>query len=367
MKNRENEILKKIEQFGNGEYFHGEELEEIRGLIQAVVTSTFDEDHANYSNLNLYDVYKHMEQMNNDCGNIADAELRSFERMNKDLHNYEKGLISGEEGEKKAEKYIKYVKSEKRVLKNVELNENGVRNELDFVVITPKCVTIVEVKNTRRDVFISEDGKQYRTGEFTEYDCEIGEKLIIKENLLKHALGIEKDDEITVRKILLFTNHKIKVQNKCENIKVCFPTQLPYLIDEFEDESKTTIDMDMVEEAIMSANLKQKYPIRFDLETYKNTFTALMAKLEKASSNDKTEEATSENLDTLIQNNCERLERIKELCDMKINLERAQEEYEKSSRSKKIKYSIWGYVMAALSGVSTITALVLVGIMLKNR
>ena len=78
------------------------------------------------------------------------------------------------------------------ILKNIELKDGDDRTELDAVVITPYGITIVEVKNTARDIFIDENGNYYRTGEFLNWDCNIVQKMNLKEDLLKRALEKEE-------------------------------------------------------------------------------------------------------------------------------------------------------------------------------
>lgn len=71
---------------------------------------------------------------------------------------------------------------------------------MDAVVITPKCVTIIEVKNTSRNIFIDEEGNYFRTGEFLKWDCNIAEKMSLKEKLLRKVLSEAEMGHLQIKK-----------------------------------------------------------------------------------------------------------------------------------------------------------------------
>lgn len=304
MVKRFNSIMETLEPYGVGVFGRNEELEEMRKLKDKIISLTFNEEHANLAHLNLIDVYKHFEQLNNENGNKADELLRNFEVSNKDFHNFIKGLESGEKGEKKAFRYLDSIKTEHIILSNIELSDENTRSEIDFVVITPHELTIVEVKNTKRNVFISQNGSYYRTGEFNTFDCSIKEKLDIKERLLRKTLASLQQD-VRVNKLLLFTDSRIQVQNQCSEINVCFADQLSYMIGRFDDESSNeVIMMSETKEVILKAEKTTKYPIKFDLKKYKEDYASLMAYLEECSlqtewSSNILEEAISDDRDNM--------------------------------------------------------------------
>ena len=171
--------------------------------------------------------------MNEDCGHVADEELQKFKEESKAFCNLIKAEISGNRGEYKAFKTLEYLHSHNRVLKNVELQDEINRSELDAVVITPKCVTIIEVKNTSRNIFIDEEGNYFRTGEFLKWDCNIAEKMSLKEKLLRKVLSEAEMGHLQIKSILVFTNNHIEVQNKYTQIRTCFINQLVHIIDSF--------------------------------------------------------------------------------------------------------------------------------------
>lgn len=285
------ELMAAMKSFGKENYHKSELLGEMFALQQEIVDLTFSGEHAATAELKIWDVERHLEQLNEDCGNVADEELARFMEGSKVLCNLIKAEISGNRGEYKAFKTLEYLKSQNRVLRNVELSDGDVRTELDAVVITPKCVTIVEVKNTSKNTFIDEEGNYYRTGEFLKWDSNIAEKMSVKEGLLRKALEVAGYGYVQIRSIVVFTNNRIEVQNKYRQIRTSFVSQLAYIIEGYRlDDSISTEDMDNLQQIIQEAERKETYPFEFDVNQYKADFANLMATLEFAKVQDEVEE-----------------------------------------------------------------------------
>ena len=278
------ELMGAMKSFGKGTYQKSELLDEMLSLQREIVELTFNGEHASTADLKIWDVEKHLEQMNQDCGNVADTELQAFKCGSKTLCNLIKAEISGIRGEAKAFRTLQYIRSKNIVLKNVELSDGDLRTELDAVVIMPGTIAIIEVKNTGKDIFIDENGDYFRTGEFLRWDCNIAEKIAVKEKLLLKALERAGIRNVQIRSIVVFTNNRIEVQNKYSRIQTCFVSQLTYILDGFKgDQVMTDNEMGRAESAIRAAESKETYPFEFDVEQYKRNFAMLMATLEEAS------------------------------------------------------------------------------------
>lgn len=280
---RMEELVAGMTSFRKENYHKDELLSEMFALQKEIVEATFNEDHASTANLRIWDVEKYLEQMNEDCGHVADEELQKFKEESKAFCNLIKAEISGNRGEYKAFKTLEYLHSHNRVLKNVELQDEINRSELDAVVITPKCVTIIEVKNTSRNIFIDEEGNYFRTGEFLKWDCNIAEKMSLKEKLLRKVLSEAEMGHLQIKSILVFTNNHIEVQNKYTQIRTCFINQLVHIIDSFMlEDVLTERDMDIVRSVIDEATSKEAYPVEFDFQQYKMDFASILATFELA-------------------------------------------------------------------------------------
>ena len=284
MNMRTNEITNSFTSFTKDAYYNGEELPELFKLQDEVVKLTFNEDHADLGSLKIWDVERHLEQMNADCGGAATEELQRFEESCKDLCNMIKGIISGNKGESKAFWSLERIRCTHKTLKNVELKSEDVRTELDAVVITKGGVYIVEVKNTGRDVFIDDEGNYYRTGEYLKYDSHIGAKMAIRKNFIQKILESQGYAEIPVRGIIVFTDSRIQVRNRCEGLTTCFLSQLPHIIDEGQAERvMKDEDLEKVYQAIEMERCSEAYPINFDAAQFKQNYAEVMTALEEAS------------------------------------------------------------------------------------
>ena len=281
---RVNEMMATMKSFSKDKYQKNELLTEMFALQQEIVGLTFNGEHASTADLKIWDVERHLEQLNQDGGNVADEELRRFKEGSKTLCNLIKAEISGNRGEAKAFRTLQYIHSRNIILKNVELSDGDHRTELDAVVVTPGVVTIVEVKNTAKNIFIDENGDYYRTGEYLRWDCNIAEKMTLKEELLKKVLVDDGLENVQIRSIVVFTDNRIEVQNKYSKIRTCFVSQLAYIIDGFKSNvNMSEEDMQHIEGLIKEAECKEAYPFDFDVAQYKMDFATLMAVLEEAS------------------------------------------------------------------------------------
>ena len=198
------ELMKEMKSFGKEVYHKSELLGEMLLLQQEIVNLTFDGEHAASANLKIWDVVDHLAGLNEECGHVADIEVDKFRESSKCFSNLIKAEISGERGEYKVFKALENLKGSSKVVKNVELADGDLHTEIDAVVITPKCLTIVEVKNTAKNIFIDEEGNYYRTGEFLKLDCNIADKMRCKETLLRKVLEDAGYDNLQIQSIIVF-------------------------------------------------------------------------------------------------------------------------------------------------------------------
>jgi len=294
------EMMAAMKSFSKEKYQRNELLSEMFALQQEIVELTFNGQHASTANLRIWDVERHLEQMNRDCGNIADEALQAFKNGSKTLCNLIKAEVSGARGEAKAFRTLQYIRNKNIVLRNVELCDGDLRTELDAVVIMPGTIAIVEVKNTAKDIFIDENGDYYRTGEFLRWDCNIAEKMSTKEDLLRKTLERKGIQNIQLRSVVVFTDNRIEVQNKYSRIRTCFVSQLAYVIDGFKGcRVMTDEEMEQAESVIIDAESNETYPFKFDVKQYKRNFATLMATLEKASATKESETLEEEVVDKI--------------------------------------------------------------------
>ena len=280
---RVNELMNSMKAFGKEKYHKSEMLYEMLKLQAEMVHLTFNVEHAATADLKIYDVEKHLEQMNKDCGNVADGELQKFQAGAYELSSLIRAEICGAKGESKAFHTLQYVQSRNRVLKNIELSDGNLRTELDAAVVLPGMVVIIEVKNTSKNILIDEEGNYFRVGEHTVWDCNIAEKMAAKEMLLKRAFATGRYQSIPVKSVVVFTNNKIRVQNESQSFSKCYVNQLPRILDDLASEALLSeSEMDEIATLIQNAECPESYCCEMDTNQFKKDFAELMAILEEA-------------------------------------------------------------------------------------
>ncbi len=281
---RISEIVNNMTSFTKGQYTKEETFNELLRLQDDLVKQTFNDEHADAAGLKIWDVENHLEKMNENLGHVADAELFEFKSGCKYVCNEIKARISGNRGEAKVFFHLDNLSIRNIVLKNIELSYGDNKTEIDALVITEKAIYIIEVKNPHRDIFISEEGHYYRIGEFLKYDSNIGEKMEIRESIISSMLAKNGIEHKPIRKIIVFTNDRIEVQNKYKGLTVCFLSQLKHIISN--DHNNETIDeyeMLKITSIIDEVRTNDQYVFEFDVNQFKNTYAQLMVKLEEAS------------------------------------------------------------------------------------
>lgn len=279
--NRVTEIAASFTSFTKDAYHKTEVLPELFALQTELVEKTFAES-SETSELKIWDVERRLDGMNVECGSIVTEQLEAFKKDCKYICNLIKAEISGNRGEMKAFDSLSRIHGEHIILKNIELSNSEMRSELDAVVITRNGTFIVEVKNTSRNIFIDEDGNYYRTGEFLRWDSHIREKMQVKESLLREVLNAKGLADIPIYEIVVFTNNRIEVQNKCRTLKTCFLSQLPYIIEKCRDTTISFTEMNLAVQAVSEANIEKSYPFEFDVDAFKMNFANILVTLEEA-------------------------------------------------------------------------------------
>lgn len=279
---RMNEILDNMHYCTKDLYRRDEMLSEMNGLEKEMIHLTFNREHAEQGGLWIRDVEDHLIRLNEENGGIANEELEQFVKDCIDFTNFRKGIISGYKGEAMTFSKLNELRIENRVMRNVELSDGTAKTELDAVVLTNKGVWIVEIKNTKKNIFIDEHGQYYRTGEYLRWDSDIGYKMRMKSELLAKLLHDEGYD-VPIKCIVLFSNDRIEVQNKYKRFTTCFLSQLNCLIEESVGETVlSTTEMDELAAKIDSIVGADTFPIKTDIEKMKRDYATLMAKLEMA-------------------------------------------------------------------------------------
>lgn len=280
--NRVKELTASMKSFGKEAYYKSELLDEMFALQQEMVTLTFNEEHSAISSMKIYDVEHYFEELNQKYGNSATKELNSFKKGAITLSRLITAEISGKRGESRAFSVLRDLKTVNRVLTNVELSDRYYRTELDAVVITPSGLTILEVKNTSRNIFIDEDGNFYRNGDYMTKDCNIAQKNDIKEKILREILRNNGINNVDIRTIVVFTDDNIEVHNKCPQVNTAFVKMLCHTIEQFRSKTRLSLEnIKALDSIVNHSRCRTAYPADFDVNQFKMDFATLKVKMEE--------------------------------------------------------------------------------------
>ena len=287
---RVNEIMKKITAFEKEMYNRDENLNELIKLQNEMGIITFGIEQA--EGKRFYDISDHYSDKNRDENRGEDELVERFRKDCHELTNAIRGEISGRKGEAQTFKRLDFLTSSHSIRKNIEIGDGSKKTEIDALVVTEKAAFIVEVKNTKRDVFIDEAGQYYRTGEFLKWDSDLGAKLAMREEFVRTAAEQAGISNMKIVKIVVFTDNRITVQNKCKDFRTCFLNQLASIIDTFDGENSMALtEIENIMAEIDEITSVSCYKPNFDIQTIKRDFAELVSTMdypEEAASKTKT-------------------------------------------------------------------------------
>ena len=287
MENRKNEILTNLTALKNKYYGKQEGLTEILKLQKEMTSEMFSNE--SIVHRNFYDIINGISNFRFRDKRIKNEIAGSFISNCYKITNKLKSEKSGMQGERIANYSLDNIREEYVVLRNLELDDNGKKTEIDFVVITKYGVFILEIKNTTRNVIIDNVGNYFTISFRGEkhFDKNIGIKCNNRKALLEKAIKKAGFLEILVKKeiqqIVVFTNTEIKVQNDFKYIKECYLSTLPHIIDEFRGEQiLSRRDMSNLLIQLQAQESQSEYlPINLDMEQFKNDFADILIIMEQ--------------------------------------------------------------------------------------
>lgn len=226
-------------------------------------------------------IMKHLHEMNNVAGNVADQELKRLSRLASIFSNHVRAQQSGITGEDRIEQYLDYMKSNHVVLRNLQLSDGVHNTEIDFLVLKQGVATIVEVKNSKRDIYIDAAGDMYKIGRYENFDSHLGAKMDFRAEVIKQLLKDAGFENMKIEKVVVFTNNRIQVQKDYRGFRVCFLSRLPHLIDDFYGTGviQFTKHLQQIADFIQSKDLNEYYPFDMDVQEFKEAFVDAYLKI----------------------------------------------------------------------------------------
>lgn len=275
-------LLSSLKGLSKDVYSREELLPEMDQLEKEMVQIVFEDGldiPAEYVHMSY--IMKHLHEVNNEAGNVADQELKKLSRLASIFSNHVRTQQSGITGEDRVEQYLGYMKSNHVVLRNLQLSDGVHNTEIDFLALKQGVATIVEVKNSKRDIYIDAAGDMYKIGRYENFDSHLGAKMDFRAEVIKQLLKDAGFENMKIEKVVVFTNNRIQVQKDYRGFRVCFLSRLPHLIDDFYGTGviQFTKHLQQIADFIQSKDLNEYYPFDMDVQEFKEAFVDAYLKI----------------------------------------------------------------------------------------
>lgn len=190
--------------------------------------------------------------------------------------------ISGMKGEAKGFRALKALEYDcgTYVLHNVCLDDGEGRTEIDALVVSPYGVFVIEMKNCRKTMTITEDG-YFQKLDNPDYQYPLGERMCCKEALVREAIG--EGCDVPVRSMLLLVNDS-DVIDEFGKVQMANRNTVVYKIRSYAKESEH-LDQEKVNELVArieASHEEAKYPCSLDCERIVDNLAALADEIEAA-------------------------------------------------------------------------------------
>lgn len=214
---------------------------------------------------------------------LQDSE--SFVTFKQDMQDIGREIaltISGMKGEAKGFRALKALEydMDTYVLHNVCLDDSEGRTEIDALVVSPYGVFVIEMKNCRKTMIITEEG-YFQKYENPDYQYPLGERMCCKEILVREALG--KAFNVPVRSMLLLVNDS-DVIDEFGKVQMTNCNTVVYKIRSYAGESEHLGKDEVCEMVakIEACREDAKYPCGLDCERIVDNLAALVDEIESA-------------------------------------------------------------------------------------
>ena len=250
-----------------------EYTDDLLSFQNMIVPIVMDDDYI--PGMRIEEAIFRMESKARELGLGSDPIIRrgvnSLKTVNKELHI----CMAGRKGENLVARTLEYVnRPEAKVYRNVYLSDGKVETELDAVVLTDAGAIILEVKKTKDDLTITEDGRLVHSGDECYEKRSLGSKMGIKRKLLRERLDIECarrgfTTPVIVDSYIVFVTPKgvrINVDDRYHCEKWCFRTSLNHKIASYTSDLYYREDQLEVLADIMGAMEQNKKGFTIDID-----------------------------------------------------------------------------------------------------
>lgn len=230
------------------------------------------------------DVIDRLIELDTQAGGIVADKISILNAMLAPLGEQISICFAGGSGERKTSEILTTLKCKNVILRNVELTAEHRHCEIDLLVITPKVVFCIEVKNHKHDTLLDANGNLVRMSDGKMYDSNLGERVRWREHILRTVLaqGVGGDSTLPeIKTYVVSANPRIRFVNEFGFVDSCCNTVIANMIEKTVQESKHCgSDTELLSDIVRSAIDVREYPLDIDIESIRLLFAEILATLE---------------------------------------------------------------------------------------
>lgn len=237
-------VVKEMEKSGaltEKEYTPQELTEQLLAFQKMLATMLYDDsDKAETVRMSeiIYYLEANAREKNLSGDPVVRQGIQALKRIDKEISI----SVAGRNGEGRVARTLSFVqRPDARFFNNVYVSNDESETEIDNIILTKEGIIILEVKNAKEDITITEDGRLLYSNEECYHEKSICDKMNKKRQLIKERLLSEMskkgiDMPIFIDSYLVFSAPKnvyIKITDNCRREKYCFRGKLPEMIDAY--------------------------------------------------------------------------------------------------------------------------------------
>lgn len=289
-----NEIMKMFENqnvVNRADFTFEEYLEQLTSFQKIVSSCVYEGD----DSYRLSDSITKLQQLIRSKGIKDDPFVKKAMDEIKEVSKELAIIMAGKRGEGRIEYALSFVeRPDLTVFKNVYITDGEEETEIDTILVTNNGIVFLEIKNAKKDITISQDGRLLYENQISYHNDSIGDKMEKKRRLLKYQiekemqrLGVDKFGKpVRIESRIVFSTPyktRIHVTDLYRKERYCFGNQLKYKIENYYSGTcYESEDLQMLNEIIgsMESN-KKRFQQKLDFTRINREFAQLMEMLTK--------------------------------------------------------------------------------------
>lgn len=257
-------------------------IDEMKEFEKKIVQKVFQDDYHKSACLKLKDVKSHFENKANELKIYNNAiYLECINMINNFCYNVS-SMILGETAERTVFDIMRSCQGYKRIITNLSLVNNGQETEYDELIISTGGLFIVEVKGSKHDKYITEDG--FYTDKHGNGNYNIIEKLATKESMLLDEMSVLLPNlgSEHIHELVVFVGKDgAKIANRNDSVVVCSTSNCVKYVEKYNQEPVfSREEIEKIENALLCKDVERIYVPDVNLKELESLIDATIMLIE---------------------------------------------------------------------------------------